>query len=177
MKFEKNKFNNNDKNKSETLPEKEKRLAREIEKLPADVLERANLMLVWRGLKPSTEFTYILKTWGAGDPEPVPNDKRNAIHIQEFTQLLGFMGLSAVAEKLQRQEPSFEVLPDKKEIEIPGKESQTFYIAHELKIAEELFEQTENSMEKPEISKEHMVKIQELRPILYAEILRNKNTK
>lgn len=164
MKFEKAR----DKNNNESLPEKEKRLAREIGKLPADIIERANLLLVWHGLKPSTKLTYIFKEWGCGDPEPDLRNERKSILIGEFEDMLSKMELASITDKDIRQEPGFDG-----DIEIPGKEFQTFYIAKELEIAQKLNEQTQQSAEE-DISKEHMAKIQELNPSIYAEIIKSK---
>lgn len=169
MKFEKNKFNNKE-NKPETLPEKEKRLAHEIEKLPADVMEIVNLMLVWRGLKPFTKLTYVYKTWGAGDPEPDLTSNRKLARTQEFDQLLGFTGLSAVANKIERKEPSFETLPDKTETSLPGKEYRDYFIAPSLettqKLADGLIEEAKTELD--EIMKKE---IQKLSPDLYVKMI------
>ncbi len=169
MKFGKEKFNKND--KLETLPEKDKRLTREIEKLPADVLEKIDLLLVWRGLKPWTKLTYIYKTWGAGDPEPDLTRERKIVRISEFNRLLGFMGLSAIARKEQRKEPSFEKTADKKDVSIPGKEYRDYFIAPDLENAQKLADglTEEVSGELDDSLKE---KIQKLSPSLYAEMIK-----
>ncbi|MHB9019752.1 MAG: hypothetical protein ACYC3G_02670 [Minisyncoccota bacterium] len=171
MKFEKDKFNNKERNKTETLSEKEKRLAHEIEKLPANTIEIINLVLVWRGLKPFTKLTYVYKTWGAGDPEPDLTTNRKHAHVLEFNQLLGFIGLAAVANKEERQEPSFKTLPNKTDISLPGKEYREYYIAPSLEIAEKLAnglsEETETKLDE-NLKKE----IQKVSPTLYAKMIR-----
>lgn len=156
-------------NNTEALPEKEKRLAREIEKLPADILERVTLMLLWRAKKPSAKLTYIFKSWGAGDPEPDLSPARKLTRVSEFNQLLGFAGISAVVEKEKRREPSFETSPDKKEIEIPGMESQTFYLAGDLETAEKISKELEQ--EKLEIDETIKAEIQKMSPTLYSEMM------
>ncbi|MCL5017253.1 MAG: hypothetical protein M1155_01125 [Patescibacteria group bacterium] len=165
MKFGKEKFNNKN-DKPETLPEKEKRLVREIEKLPADALEKINLLLVWRGFKSWTKLTYLYKTWGAGDPEPDLTPERKRVRMSEFDQLLGFMGLAAVASKEYRKEPSFE-----RKSPIPGKEYRDYYIAPKLEIAEETANRSEEQ-EKTEFTEEIKNKIQKLSPVLYAEMIK-----
>ncbi|MDO8443003.1 MAG: hypothetical protein Q7S81_01970 [bacterium] len=169
MKFKKDKFEEN--SKPETLPEKEKRLAREIEKLPADVMEIVNLMLVWRGLKPFTKLTYIYKTWCAGDPEPDLTTSRKHAHVLEFNQLLGFIGLAAVAKKEERKEPSFETLPDKTDVSLPGKEYREYCIAPSLETAEKLanglLEETETELD--ETAKKE---IQKVSPDLYVKMIK-----
>jgi len=169
MKFKKDKFN--ECSGSETLPEKEKRLAHEIEKLPADVLEIVDLMLVWRGLKPFTKLTYVYKTWGAGDPEPDLTSGRKNAHVLEFNQLLGCIGLSAVANREERKEPSFETLSDKTETSLPGKEYREYCIAPDLetaqKLADGLIEETETELDEA-VKKE----IQKLSPTLYVKMIK-----
>jgi hypothetical protein len=171
MKFEKEKFNNKDRNKSESLPEKEKRLVHEIEKLPADIMEIVNLMLVWRGLKPFTKLTYVYKEWNAGDPEPDLTTNRKHSHVLEFNQLLGLIGLAAVASKEERKEPSFEVSTDKKDISIPGKEYRDYFIAPSLETAEKLANGSIEEIE-AEIDEPIKAEIQKLCPDLYGKMIK-----
>jgi hypothetical protein len=173
MKFEKNKKFNKE-NGTESLPEKEKRLVKEIEKLPITVIEKINFMLVWRALKPSAKLTYVLKTWGAGDPEPDLTPERKHARILKFNQLLGFLGLSAVVGREIRKEPSFE-----EDLEIPGIESRKIYIAHGIEIAEKLAEQIqeENNEETLEINESHKTEIQRLSPILYTKMIKELESK
>lgn len=171
MKFEKDKFNNKDKNRSETLPEKEKRLVHEIEKLPINIMDKVNLLLVWRGLKPFTKLTYVYKKWDAGDPEPDLTTNRKHSHVLEFNQLLGFIGLAAVASREERSEPSFEVSADKKEISIPGKEYRKYFIAPSLETAEKLANGSIKEIE-TEIDETIKVEIQKLCPDLYAKMIK-----
>ena len=177
MKFKKDKFSaeggsaSGGNKENETLPEKEKRLVHEIEKLPADVMEIVNLMLVWRGLKPFTKLTYVYKTWGAGDPEPDLTQNRKHTHVLEFNQLLGCIGLSAVANKEERKEPSFEASADKTETELPGKEYRDYFIAPSLetaqKLADGLMEEAETELD------ENMKKeIQKISPTLYVKMVK-----
>lgn len=164
MKSGNEKFDKN--NRQEAPPEKEKRLAHEIEKLPASVMEIVNLMLVWRGLKPWTKLTYVYKEWGAGDPEPDLTPNRKQAHVQDFNRLLGFIGLSAVANKIERKEPSFE-----KNEAIPGKEYRDYYIAAKMEIAEEMANQSADQ-EKFELTEQIKSKIQQLSPDLYTEMIK-----
>jgi hypothetical protein len=165
MKIGKEKFNNKN-DKPETLPEKEKRLVHEIEKLPMSVSERVNLLMVWRGFKSWTKLTYLYKTWGAGDPEPDLTPERKRVRVSEFNQLLGFMGLAAVASKEYRKEPSFE-----QEKTLPGKEYRDYYISSKLEIAEEMSNKS-IEQEKIEFTEEIKNKIQKLSPNLYAEMIK-----
>jgi len=169
MKFKKDKFNEN--SKPETLPEKEKRLAHEIEKLPASVMEIVNLMLVWRGLKPSTKLSYVYKEWRAGDPEPDMTQNRKHAHVLEFNQLLGFIGLAAVANREERKEPSFETSADKKEISVPGKEYRDYFIAPSLETAEKLANGSREEA-KTEIDEAVKAEIQKLSPDLYVKMIK-----
>lgn len=163
MKFEKEKFNKE--NKNETSPEREKCLAREVEKLPANILEKVNLLLVWRGFKPSTKLTYIFKTWGCGDPEPILRDERKEIHVEELKNLLSAMELKYIKNEEVRQEPRFDG-----NFEIRGKESQDFFIAQDLENAQNLAKELEKTA--LEIDENIKTEIQKLSPILYAEMIR-----
>ena len=173
MKFEKDKFSaeggsasgGNRENKKEQISPKEKQRAREIKELPASLIERVNLLLVWRGLKPFTKLTYIYKEWDAGDPEPDLTTNRKHARVLEFNQLLGFIGLAAVANIEKRKEPDFETLPNKTEVSFPGKEYRQYYIAPSLetaqKLADGLLEEDET-----EINEAVMTNIQRLSPEL-----------
>lgn len=171
MKFEKDKFNNKERGKAEILSEKEKQRVHEIKKLPASVIDKINLLLVWRGLKPCTKLTYVYKEWGAGDPEPDLTTNRKHSHVLEFNQLLGFIGLSAVAGREDRKEPSFETSIDKKDISVPGKEYRDYFIAPNLETAEKL---ANGSIEeiKTEIDEVVKAEIQKLCPELYSEMIK-----
>ena len=179
MKFEKDKFSaegGNKKNKSEALSEKEKQRAREIKELPAGIMEKINLLLVWRGLKPHTKLTYVYKKWNAGDPEPDLTTNRKHARTLEFNQLLGFIGLSAVAGREERKEPDFEMLPNKTEISIPGKEYREYFIAPTLEIAEKLSQGLLKEAE-TEINETIKTEIQKLNPELYTEMIKELRSK
>lgn len=179
MKFGKDKFsaeNGSKKNKTEALSEKEKRLAREIKELPASIMDKINLILVWRGLKPCTKLTYVYKKWNAGDPEPDLTTNRKRARVLEFNQLLGSIGLSVVAGKEERKEPSFETLADKTEISLPGKEYREYCIAPSLETAQKLADGLLGET-KTEINEAIMTNIQKLSPELYAEMIREQKDK
>lgn len=144
MKFEKEKFNKE--NAKEQISPKEKELTHEIEQLPLLTEDKINLLLVWRGLKPATDINFIFKEWAPGSPEPVLSPKRKKIRIEEMLQLLGKIGLSAVAEKEIRSEPEFEDDKEKNiRIEINGTESQRVFISSNIETAEELAKNWPNS--------------------------------
>lgn len=170
MKFEKDKFNK-ERGKSEILSEKEKQRIREIKELPASLMDRVNLLLVWRGLKPYTKLTYVYKEWSAGDPEPDLTTNRKHARVSEFNQLLGFIGLSAVASREERKEPGFETLPDKTEISLPGKEYREYCIAPNLETAQKLANGLIEVV-KIELSDDIKQNIQKLNPGLYTEIIK-----
>lgn len=135
MKFEKNGFNRE--NKKEQISPKEKELTKEIEQLPLFNVDKMNLLLVWRGLKPATDINFIFKEWKPGYPEPLLSPGRKKIHIEKLLQLLGKIGLSAVAEKEIHSEPEF-IVENNINGEINGTESQRIFISKNIETAEEL---------------------------------------
>ncbi len=135
MKFEKNGFNRE--NKKEQISPKEKELAKEIEQLPLLNVDKMNLLLVWRGLKPATDINFIFKEWRPGYPEPLLSPGRKKVHIEKLLQLLGKTGLSAVAEKEIRSEPEF-IVENNIKGEINGTESQRIFISQNIETAEKL---------------------------------------
>lgn len=137
MKFEKERFNKE--HEKEQISPREKELTREIEQLPLLDEDKVNLLLVWRGLKLATNINFIFKEWAPGSPEPVLSSKRKKIRIEELLQLLGKIGLSAVAEKEFRLEPEFIVENNNRGI-LNGMESQMIFVSPSLETAEELAE-------------------------------------
>ena len=135
MKFEKEKFNKE--NGKEQISSKERERVREIERLPLLNEDKVNLLLVWRGLKPATNINYVFKEWAPGSPEPILSPKRKKIRIEELLQLLGKIGLSAVAEKEFRLEPEF-ITENGKQGVLNGMESQMIFVSPSLETSEEL---------------------------------------
>ena len=78
----------------EILNEREKELARNIERCPGiSEEEKAELILVWRGLKPVTELEVGTKEWYEGEKIPQTTKEEEDALDQEAEKLIASLNL------------------------------------------------------------------------------------